>query len=86
MNNQEILTPKEHEKNDKQSEIELRYELIELIRSKEAVLIVGAGSSKRVGYLDWPDLLKELEYLAGKCGTGFIGAKYGTTKNAWKIY
>lgn len=72
MNNQEILTPKEHERNDEQRrEIELKHELIELIRSQEAVLIVGAGSSKRVRYLDWPDLLKELESLAGKCGSGF---------------
>ena len=69
MNNQKILTLKEHERNDEQKrEIELKRELIELVRSKEAVLIVGAGSSKRVGYPDWPDLLKELENLPGECG------------------
>ena len=72
MNNQKILTPTGHKRNDEQNrEIELKHELIELVRSKEAILIVGAGSSKRVGYLDWPDLLKELENLAGKCGNGF---------------
>ncbi len=69
MNNQKILTPKEHKRNDEQKrEIELKHELIKLVRSEEAVLIVGAGSSKRVGYLDWPDLLKELENLAGRYG------------------
>ena len=72
MNNQKILTPEEQEKYEEQKhEIERKHELIKLIRSGEAVLIVGAGSSKRVGYLDWSDLLKELESLAGKCGSGF---------------
>ena len=72
MNNQKILTSKEQEKYEEQKrEIERKRELIKLIRSGEAVLIVGAGSSKRVGYSDWPDLLKELESLAGKCGSGF---------------
>ena len=72
MNNQKILTPKEHKRNDEQKrEIELKHELIKLVRSEEAVLIVGAGSSKRVGYPDWPGLLKELENLVGECGNDF---------------
>lgn len=60
MNDQEIFNPKELKEND-----ERKRELIELVVSREAVLIVGAGSSVRVGYVDWSDLLKELENLAG---------------------
>ena len=66
MNNQEILTPKEQK-----HEIEQKSELIKLIRSGEAVLIVGAGSSKRVGYRDWYELLEDIENLACECGGRF---------------
>ena len=59
MNDQGIFTPKELDENLKR-----KHELIELVASGEAVLIVGAGSSARVGYPDWPDLLKKLEELA----------------------
>ena len=66
MNNREIFTPEERKEN-----IERKSELIKLVASREAVLIVGAGSSKRVGYPDWYELLKELEDLACKCGGRF---------------
>ncbi len=66
MNNQEIFAPKERDENT-----ERKRELIELIASGEAILIVGAGSSVRLGYPDWPCLLKQLEDLASKCGNGF---------------
>ena len=72
MNNPKILTSKEQEKYEEQKrEIERKRELIKLIRSGEAVLIVGAGSSKRVGYLDWYELLEKLENLACECGGRF---------------
>lgn len=63
MNNQEIFT---HNNN-----IDRKPELIKLLDSQEAVLIVGAGASKRVGYPLWPELLKKLENLATQCGDGF---------------
>ena len=63
MNNQEIFTPEERDEN-----IERKRELIELVASGEAVLIVGAGSSVRVGYVTWAGLLEELENLANECG------------------
>lgn len=66
MNNLEIFTPEEREKNEKR-----KRELIELVASRESVLIVGAGSSVRVGYVDWSRLLKELEDLAIACGEDF---------------
>ena len=66
MNNQEIFTPDERNKN-----LERRRELIELVASGEAVLMVGAGSSARVGYVTWDGLMKELEDLAIECGEGF---------------
>ena len=44
--------------------------LIELVASGEAILIVGAGSSARVGHVTWDGLLEELEDLANRCGTG----------------
>ncbi len=65
MNNQEIFTPEERDEN-----IERKRELIELVASGEAVLIVGAGSSVRVGYVTWAGLLEELENLANECGDG----------------
>lgn len=62
MNNQEIFTPDERNDN-----LERKRELIDLVASKEAVLMVGAGSSARVGYVTWDGLMKELEDLATKC-------------------
>ena len=66
MNNPEIFTPEERKKNEKR-----KRELIELVASREAVLIVGAGSSVRVGYMKWSRLLKKLEDLAINCGEDF---------------
>ena len=65
MNNQEIFTPEERDENE-----ERKRELIELVASREAVLIVGAGSSARVGYVTWEGLLEALENLANGCGEG----------------
>ncbi len=67
MNNLEIFTPEEREENEKR-----KRELIELVASRESVLIVGAGSSVRVGYVDWSRLLKELEDLAIAWGEDFV--------------
>ena len=66
MNNQEIFKPEERDENAAR-----KRELIELVASGEAILIVGAGSSVRVGYPDWHCLLKELQDLAGRWGDGF---------------
>ena len=65
MNNQEIFTPEERDENE-----ERKRELIDLVASGEAVLIVGAGSSARVGYVTWNGLLEKLEDLANRCGAG----------------
>ncbi|MCG9127273.1 SIR2 family protein [Candidatus Poribacteria bacterium] len=43
------------------SNIERKQDLIKIIKSGEAVLFVGAGSSVRVGYPTWENLLKELK-------------------------
>ena len=66
MSYQEIFTPEERDKN-----LERKRELIQLVASKEAVLVVGAGSSVRVGYVSWRELLGQLDDLASKCGDGF---------------
>ena len=67
MNYPEIFIPDE---NDDDENEERKRELIELVASGEALLIVGAGSSARVGYVTWKGLLKELEDLANECGVG----------------
>lgn len=64
MNNQEIFTPDQRNENLKR-----KRELIDLVVSGEAVLIVGAGSSARIGYVTWDGLMEELENLAS--GEGF---------------
>ena len=63
MNNPEIFTLEERDENE-----DRKRELIELVASGEAVLMVGAGSSARIGYVTWEGLLDELENLANKCG------------------
>ena len=65
MNYPEIFTPEERDVNE-----ERKRELIELVASGEAMLIVGAGSSARVGYVTWNRLMDELENLANRCGGG----------------
>ena len=59
----EIFTSRKRDENEEQ-----KRELIDLIASGEAILIVGAGSSVRVGYVTWESLLSELENLASECG------------------
>ena len=66
MNNREIFTSEERDENT-----ERKRQLIELVASGEAILIVGAGSSVRVDYPDWSGLLKELETLASRWVDGF---------------
>ena len=56
MNYPEIFTPEERDENE-----ERKRELIELVVSGEAILIVGAGSSARVGYVTWEGLTKEIK-------------------------
>ena len=62
MNNQELFTPEELRKNELR-----KRELIELVASGEAILIVGAGSSARLKYVTWKQLTDQLEHLAGSC-------------------
>lgn len=68
----EIFTSKEWDENE-----ERKRELIELVASGEAVLMVGSGSSARVGYVTWDGLLEELEDLANRCGTGLDQTRKG---------
>ncbi len=68
MNNQEItlpevFTPEERDENEKR-----KRELIELLESCEAMLLVGAGSSARLSYVTWDGLLTDLESLAIQFG------------------
>lgn len=72
MNNPEIFTPEERDENE-----ERKRELIDFVASGESVLIVGAGSSARVGYVTWDGLLEELKNLANRCGTGLDQTRSG---------
>ena len=72
MNYPEIFTPEERDENE-----ERKRELIELVASGEAMLIVGAGSSARVGYVTWDRLMEELENLANRCGEGLDQTRKG---------
>ena len=72
MNNPEIFTSEEWDENE-----ERKSELIELVASGEAVLMVGAGSSARVDYVTWAGLLEKLEDLANECGEGLDQTRKG---------
>ncbi len=72
MNNPEIFTSEEWNKNE-----DRKRELIDLVASGEAVLMVGAGSGARVGYVTWDGLLEELENLANSCGEGLDQTRKG---------
>ena len=71
MNNQNINLPEVFTPEERNENAGRKRELIELIVSGEAVLMVGAGSSARVGYETWNGLLEKLEELAIQCGEGF---------------
>ena len=84
MNNPEIFTPEDEERKRELIELvasgeneERKRELIELVASGEAVLMVGAGSSARVGYVTWNGLIEALEHLANGCGSGLDQARKG---------
>ena len=62
-----VFTSEELEEN-----IARKSELIELIKSQNALVIVGAGSSALVGYDTWSKLLGKLEKLACECGNEFV--------------
>ena len=68
----EIFTPEERDENK-----ERKRELIELVASGEAILMVGSGSSARVRYVTWNGLMDELENLANRCGTGLDRTRKG---------
>ena len=72
MNNPEIFTPEERDENE-----ERKRELIDLVASGEAVLIVGAGSSVRVGYVTWDGLIEALENLANQYSDGLDQTRKG---------
>ena len=70
MNNQNINLPEVFTLEERNENAERKRELIDLVVSGEAILIVGSGSSARVGYVTWDGLLDELEDLANRCGPG----------------
>ncbi len=72
MNYSEIFTSEERNENT-----ERKRALIELIASGEAILIVGAGSSVRVGYVTWDTLIGALENLANQYGDGLDQTRKG---------
>ena len=72
MSNPEIFTSEEWDENE-----DRKRELIELVASGEAVLMVGAGSSARVGYVTWDGLLEKLENLANRCDKGLDQSRKG---------
>lgn len=63
MKKQEIFTPEERDENS-----ERKRELIDLVASGDATLVVGAGSSARLKYVTWEQLIDQLEHFACKCG------------------
>ena len=71
MNNQKIILPEVFTPQERNENTERKRELVKLVVSGEAVLIVGAGSSRRVGYETWDGLMEKLEELAVQCGEGF---------------
>ena len=70
MNNQKIILPEVFTPQERNENTERKRELIELVVSGEAVLMVGAGSSARVGYETWDGLMEKLEELSIQCGEG----------------
>lgn len=60
------LDEKERRENEARTD-----QLIGLIKSGEAVLFVGSGSSAQVGHVTWGLLLENLETLAVECGGSF---------------
>jgi hypothetical protein len=61
-----LFTPEEAKINEERKE-----KLIELIKSKEAIVVIGAGASVSAGCPTWNGLIKELEKTAKESGEGF---------------
>jgi hypothetical protein len=70
MNNQNINLPEVFTPEERNENAERKRELIKLVVSGEAVLMVGSGSSARLKYVTWDGLLEKLEELAIQCGDG----------------
>ena len=68
MNNQKIILPEVFTPEERNENADRKRELIELVASGEAMLLVGAGSSARLRYVTWEGLLNDLENLANQCG------------------
>jgi hypothetical protein len=62
-----IFTQEEQEQNEI-----CKQRLLDLVASKQALLVVGAGSSAFVEHKTWPKLLEKLEELAISCGDEFV--------------
>jgi len=61
-----VFTEKEEAENQ-----ESKLRLIEIIRSNQALLLVGAGTSLRLKYANWQELLVQLEDVAINCHDSF---------------
>ena len=68
MNNRELSLPEIFTQQERNENADRKRELIELLESGEAMLLVGAGSSARLSYVTWDGLLTYLESLAIQCG------------------
>lgn len=62
---------------ERASNEERKQDLLQLVSSAQALLLVGAGSSARLGYPTWPALLTDLEELARECDASFPGNDHG---------
>ena len=65
-----IFTQEEQEQNEV-----CKQRFFDLVASKQALLVVGAGSSAFVGHATWSKLLEKLEETANSCGDDFSSAE-----------
>jgi hypothetical protein len=63
----QLFTPAERDDNER-----YKAELLALIASGRALLLVGAGCSVPAGYVTWHGLMRQLEALASRWGQGFV--------------